>query len=101
MDTAEPVILDDDEVAKRKMLLAELQAVLAESGLRCVLAGRQRLVLSYSREGPHLPSGPVSPVLHIFAPPEVVTTDGACYRLQDGREFPLSDRAAVAAAIRT
>jgi hypothetical protein len=93
-------ILDDDEVARRKLLLAELQAVLAGSGVRCVLAGRQRLVLRYSEPPPHAPSGPTDPALHIVSPvPDVVTTDGASYRLGDGREFPAGNVAAVAAAI--
>src|SRR5271169_2691391 len=93
-------ILNDAEVGKRKLLLAELQAVLAGEGLSCIVAGRQRLVLRYSEQPPYAPSGPTDPALHILAPPDVVTTDGVSYRLRDGREFPVSDRAAVTAAIR-
>jgi hypothetical protein len=93
-------ILDDDEVARRKLLLAELQAALAGSGCECMLAGRQRLVLRYTEPPPQAPSGRTNPALHIISPvPDVVTTDGTCYRLSDGREFPVSDGAAVAAAI--
>jgi hypothetical protein len=93
-------ILDDAEVARRKLLLAELQAALAGPGVRCILAGRQRLVLRYSEPPPHAPSGPTDPALHVVRPlPNVVTTDGACYRLRDGREFPVTDVAAAAAAI--
>jgi hypothetical protein len=54
-------ILDDAEVARRKLLLAELQAALAGPGVRCILAGRQRLVLRYSEPPPHAPSGPADP----------------------------------------
>jgi hypothetical protein len=93
-------ILDDAAVARRKSLLAELQAGLAGSGFECVLAGRQRLVLRYSEPPPHAPSGPTNPALHITSPaPDVVTTDGACYRLRDGREFPVTDVSAAVAAI--
>ncbi len=50
------------------MLLTELQAVMAESGIRCIVAGRQRLVLRYSEQPPHAPSGPVDPALHVLSP---------------------------------
>ena len=99
--SATDTVLDEAEVAKRRMLLTELQAVLATSGIRCVVAGRQRLVLRYSEPPPHALSGPVDPALYVLSPAEnVVTTECACYRLRDGREFPVTDRVAVAAAIR-
>jgi hypothetical protein len=93
-------ILDEAEVAERKMLLAELQTALARSGFECKLAGRWRLVLRYPERPPHVPSGPTNPALHVISPvPNVITTDGACFRLRDGQEFPVTDRAAVAVAI--
>jgi hypothetical protein len=93
-------ILDDSEVSKRKLLLAELQAVLAESGVRSVVAGNRRLVLRYNDAHLHGPSGKTDPELHVlFRRHNVVTTDGARYRLRDGRQFPVSERAAVAAAL--
>jgi len=100
-DATEPSpVLDDDEVARRKLLLAELQAALAGSGFECMLAGRQRLVLRYTEPPPHAPSGRTNPALHVISPvPNVVTTDGAFFRLRDGQEFPVSDGAAVVAAI--
>jgi hypothetical protein len=93
-------ILDAAEVAKRKLLLAELQAALSDSGIPCVVAGRQRLVLRYSDPPPQAPSGPTDPMLHVLGEAQdVVTTDGACYRLSDGREFSIREIAAAAAAI--
>jgi hypothetical protein len=98
--TATP-ILDDAEAARRKLLLAELQAALAQSSVRCLLAGRQRLVLRYSESPPHAPSGPTDPALHIVSPvPDIVTTDGTSYRLKDGRELPVGEVATVVAAMR-
>lgn len=95
-------VLDDSEVADRLLLLAELQAALAGLGVRCVVASRHRLVLRYNDPPPLAPSGPTSPTLHIFAPDGTRTaaTDGAVYRLDDGREFPAADPAAAAASIR-
>jgi hypothetical protein len=84
-------ILDDAEVASRKLLLAELQAALAAVGVQCILAGRQRLVLRYSEEPPYSPSGPVDPALHVFGRrADLITTNGACFRLRSGREFHLA-----------
>jgi hypothetical protein len=95
-------ILDDSEVGQRKLLLAGLQAALAASDIPFVFAGRHRLVLRSSQQGSQGPSGPVDPALFILGrAPTVVTTDGACFRLKDGREFPVSDIAAAAAAIRS
>ena len=94
-------ILDDAEVGTRKLLLGELQAALNDSGIHCALAGRQRLVLKYTEEPPHAPSGPTDPALHVFgSDPTVITTDGVVYRLRDGREFPVADRPAVTSALR-
>lgn len=92
----ESPILDDAEVDKRKLLLAELQVVLAESGVESRLAGFRRLVLRYNDASLCGPSGQMNPELHVFRRDIVVTTDGASYRFRDGRIFPVSDRAAVA-----
>jgi len=94
------LILDEAEVARRKLLLAELQAALTGAGLQCTLTCRHRLVLRYSDEPPHAPSGPTDPALHVFGRiPDVITTNGTCYRLRNGQEFPISDHSALAAAI--
>ena len=92
-------ILDDGEVAKRKMLLAELQAAMEVSGIRSVVTGNHRLVLRYNEPGPQ-PSGPTDPELRVLAPASTVTTDGSTYRLRDGRTFPVSDKPAAVLAIR-
>jgi hypothetical protein len=93
-------ILDDHEVANRKTLLAELQATLADLGIQCRLAGRRRLVLRYAGQSPHAPSGLTDPSLFVLGRDQnVVTTDGDCYRLRDGREFPVNNLAVAAAAI--
>ena len=100
MEFAVSPILDDAEIAKRKDLLAGLQAALAESGIQCRLAGRQRLVLRYAEEPPHTPSGPTDPSLFVLGSAStVVTTDGHRFRLRNGRQVPVGDLAAVAAAI--
>jgi hypothetical protein len=95
-------ILDDAEVARRVLLLIKLQTNLEALGVRCVLARNHRLVLRYN-DSPLAPSGLTDPMLHIFAPDakQVATTDGACYRLSAGQEFPVGDPAVTAAAIRS
>jgi hypothetical protein len=93
-------ILEGSEVVERKALLAELGAALDESGIECRLAGRRRLVLRYTEQPPHAPSGLIDPVLFVFGPaPDAVTTDGDFFRLRDGQELPVGDLAAVVAAI--
>ncbi len=96
---AEP-ILDDDVVARRMFLLAGLHYQFDGLGVQCVLARRQRLVLRYNSEGPHKPSGLTDPHLYVFLSggSQVVTTDGANYRLGSD-EFPVGDPAAAAVAI--
>jgi hypothetical protein len=98
--TGEP-ILDQAEAARRKLVLAELQAALAQLGTRSVLAGNHRLVLRYNDPPPQLPSGPTNPALHILAPgrTRTATTDGTTYQLDDGQHHPASDPAAAATAI--
>jgi hypothetical protein len=100
MDMAASPVLDDADAGRRKALLAGLQAALAESGTRSVLVGNHRLVLRSNDAQLHGASGRTNPALHVLDPSNVVTTDGSSYRLRDGREFPISDRAAVADAIR-
>lgn len=94
-------ILDEDEVQRRKMLLAELQAALMALGIQGVLASHRQLVLRYNDPPPLAPSGPTSPTLHLFGPDgaRVATTDGTAYQVDDGRTFPISDPAAAAADI--
>ena len=96
-----PSILEDQDAARRMLVLVGLQAALAESGVQAVLARNHRLVLRYS-QAPLDPSGLTNPALHIFGPAgkRVATTDGITYRLDDGQEFPVTDPAALAAHIR-
>jgi hypothetical protein len=84
------------------LILAGLQAVLAESGIRCVLARRHRLVLRYNDSGPLEPSGFTDPALHFLAPDGTITatTDGAIYQISGGMQFPVGNPAAAAAHIR-
>jgi hypothetical protein len=100
--SSHPAVLSDSEAGQRVMLLGELHAALDNLGVRCVLARNHRLVLRYNDPPPLLPSGPTDPTLHIFGPAGtlVATTDGTVYRLDDGQEYPASDPAAAAAAIR-
>ena len=91
--------LEDGEVVKRKLLLAELKAALAESRIPSVVAGRHQLVLDYTDPGSYAPSGPVDPELRVFNPNNVITTDGSTYRLRNGTQIPVSDCAAVVAAL--
>jgi hypothetical protein len=96
-----PSILDDQDAALRLLVLTDLQAALAGSGVQAVLARNHRLVLRYS-QAPLAPSGLTNPALHIFGPvgKRVATTDGITYRLDDGQEYPATDPAALAAHIR-
>jgi hypothetical protein len=97
-----PPVLDEPEAAGRLLILAGLQAALAESGIRCVLARNHRLVLRYNDSGSLEPSGLTDPALHILGPDGTitVTTDGATYRIGGGMRFPADDPAAAAAHIR-
>jgi hypothetical protein len=96
-----PSVLDDQDAALRMLVLADLQAALAGSGFRAMLARNHRLVLRYG-QAPLDPSGLTNPALHIFGPAgtRVATTDGITYRLDDGQEYPVTDPAALAAHIR-
>jgi hypothetical protein len=99
--SSRPPVLDEAEVDRRLMTLAELQAALNELGVRCVLARQQRLVLRYN-EAPLARSGPTDPTLHVFTPDgiRVATTDGAGYKLEDiAQEFPAGDAATAAVMI--
>jgi hypothetical protein len=100
MDEAASRVLDDAEVVERKLLLSELRAVLATSDIQSVVTGKHRLVLTYIDPGSYAPSGPVNPELRVFDPSNVITTDGSTYRLRNGVQIPVSDRAAVVAALR-
>jgi hypothetical protein len=94
------LILSDTEVASRMRLLGQLRTALETAGVRCVLARRHRLVLRYNR-GPHQPSGLTDPQLRLYSAPQmdIVTTDGAVYRLASGGEFAVDDPSAVVEAI--
>ncbi len=93
-------ILAQAEVARRMLLLAELQGPLAAIGLRSVLARNHRLVLQYNCI-PSGASGMTDPQLHIFAADgsDVVTTDGRTFNLASGGQCPASDPAAAATFI--
>jgi hypothetical protein len=101
MPTAPPAlsapVLDESEVGRRMLLLAELRSSLAELGVRSVVARNHRLVLRYNQV-PLEPSGLTNPRLHIFcrSAARTAVTDGMSYRLDSGEEFPASDPAAAA-----
>lgn len=95
-------ILESDEVARRMLLLAELQAALHGLNVTCHLARYQRLVLLYN-QAPQPPSGLTDPILHVYpifpkGHAYHVTTDGTCYRLGDWG-IPAGDPKAAALAI--
>lgn len=96
-----PPILAQAEVARRMLLLADLQAALAAQGIRSVLARNHRLVLHYNGS-PCGPSGLTDPQLHVLTPERTViaTTDGTTYSLASGAECPTDDPAAAATVIR-
>jgi hypothetical protein len=96
----QPRVLAEAEVSVRMLLLAELQAALAASAVRCVLARNHRLVLR-SSEAPFEPSGLTDPSLYVLFDDRTrsATTDGTTYRLDNGEELPVGDPVAVAALI--
>lgn len=99
-ETATTAVLESDEVDRRVVLLASLQAELRALKIACVLAGRRRLVLSSDGSAPWRGSGQTNPELHAFVPgvKQVVTTDGTIYQV-GRRKHAVDDPAAAAAAI--
>ncbi len=95
------LILSEDEVARRMLLLAKLQNALTAQGVCCVLARNHRLILRYS-VNPWERSGMTEPKLHLFMPTgrDIATTDGTTYRLASGAEFAVADPVFAAVAIR-
>lgn len=93
-------VLDDAEASRRELLLARLQAALAELGVQCTLARKHRLVLRYA-DGAAGPSGLTDPQLYVFTEPgpAKISTDGAVYQLSDGQNLPAADPTAAAAII--
>jgi hypothetical protein len=93
-------ILSKEEVDRRQVLLAVVQAELGRLGVHAVQARHRRLALSGASLGAG-PSGLTDPVLHAFSGggTRKVTTDGAWFRLDDGAVFPVADAAAAAAVI--
>jgi hypothetical protein len=92
-------ILGEAEVERRVLLLARLQAALAERGVQAVAGRHQRLALGVATGNG---SGPTDPRLYIYAPDGVTvraSTDGIVYRLDGGEQYPVTDRALAAAAI--
>jgi hypothetical protein len=94
------LILTDEEVARRVLLLTELRHALAGYGVCGVLTRNHRIVLRYSAECGH-PSGMTEPKLHVFLPGsrDIVTTDGSAFRLASGGVFTAGNLAAAAHAI--
>lgn len=92
-------VLSDTDAALRMRLLAALQAALSDRGARCVLARNHKLVLR--DQGPVEPSGLTDPKLHVFLSGRslCVTTDNHVYTWLAGRESPVDNPAAAAAAI--
>ena len=100
MAEANPEILSDSEADRRKALLADLQAALAELGCQSVLARTHRLVLR-SADGITEPSGPTNPRLHVIQPGRtcVITTDGTAYNLPGSQTCPAADPATAATTV--
>jgi hypothetical protein len=100
--TSSSPVLDEADADRQALTLSELQAALSALGVRSIRARYHRLVLRYNDPPPLPPSGPTSPLLHVFGPDRtrVATTDGTVYRLDDGQELPAADPAAAAATIR-
>jgi hypothetical protein len=98
---ADDPILSDDEVTRRTLLLARLQAEFAAIGIRAVLARNHLLVLRY-RQSPLAPSGQTDPRLHVMLPDgtRTATTDGSSYHTDDGARYPVTDPAAAVTQIR-
>jgi hypothetical protein len=90
-------VLDDAEAHRRLLVLAALQASLADLGIASTLARKHRLVLGYT-DGT---AGLTDPELHVLGPGQVLvaTTDGTVYRLGSAREYPADDPAAAAMLI--
>lgn len=91
-------IIGETVVHVRMLLLAELKAELDHIEVRAVLARNHRLTLRYNAPG-HQPCGMTNPAMHVFTPMGLrkVTTDGTCFRLDSGEEFPVghADEAAT------
>lgn len=95
-----PPILGEAEVQRRVLILAGLQSELDVLGVRAVLARNHKLTLRYNVPGPQ-PCGMTDPVLHVFGPSGMrkATTDGSCFRIDSGEEFPVDDPAGTATRI--
>jgi hypothetical protein len=89
-------VLADREDCHRRTLLIMLQDALAALGVQSVLVGRRVLALHATE--PWGPSGPTDPELHLLsaASREIITTDGAVYRLASGHALPADDPTAAA-----
>ena len=91
-----PTVLADAEAWRRRVLLITLKDALAARGVPSLLVGRH--VLALRATAPFEPSGPANPELHVLsaATREVITTDGAVYRLNTGGALPADDPAGAA-----
>lgn len=102
-DTAASIarpILDEPEVTRRVLLLAELQGALAAHGVRSLLVRNRRIVLRSAGTGLER-SGPTDPQLHVYTADatEIVTTDGTLYEFSAGPAHPAADPQAAAASL--
>jgi hypothetical protein len=97
---ARPPVLSDAEASRRTALLERLRETLTGLGVECVLARNRRLVLRYN-QSPLEPSGLTELRLHVFGPggKDIVTTDGASYRLASGAKCGTDDPAGAAALV--
>jgi hypothetical protein len=94
------LILTEEEVASRVLLLTGLRHALAGHGVCGVPSRTHRIVLWYpARHGQ--PSGMTEPKLHLFMPGgrDIVTTDGTVFRLASGGVFAARNLPAAALAI--
>ena len=93
-------VLDDAEADSRRLLLARLQAALADLGIQSTLARKHRLVLRHT-DGVAGPNGLTDPQLYVFAEDgqAKITTNGTVYRLSGGQELPAAEPTAAATII--
>jgi len=97
---AADLILTEEEVARRVLLLTELRHAISGYGVCGVLTRNHRIVLRYPAHHSQ-PSGMTEPKLHLFLPGsrDIVMTDGAVFRLASGGVFAAANPAAAAREI--
>lgn len=96
-------LLSETDADLRYEILANLRLALKGRGLECVLAGRQRVVLSYTKAVSGPLQCPKNPALYVFVPdvnrPVKIETEGTVYLLPGSKPMPLDDLDAVASEV--